>query len=519
MTPNFTLSALYALDNLEVMRGMDSESVPLIYADPPFNSKRIYQGMSGSKAAPHRFRDTWSWNDAKQEWLDQLENDQPELYKAITVAKSHSPGMSGYCAFMAVRLIEMHRILTPDGSLYLHCDAHANSYLRMLLDIVFGGDNYQNDIIWQRTTAHNDAKRYGANTDTIIFYTKSDKWIWNEQPQPYDDKYKARFRHKDPDGRAWSDDNLTAKSLAGGGYEYEYKGVTSLWRVPLETMRQLDAEGRLHFHQPGWDPAQTIFGRNAGPSDSIPLDGHICPQFASQGTHRLENPEARWRCWNASSKPAATRAILCSTRSAAAAPPWSPRKKLGRRWVGADDDANAIDVVRERVASLKGTVADRPQLQNAVAILRDPPERTAEYDRAGVLRDPTGYIIPKMPSDKMSRADIRAKLLEWQADANGVIQCPGCGELLKARHFDVDHIDPKSTGGSNRIDNRILLCGACNTEKSDGKTLAALWRDHGIAGKERRDMQECVKAIREKARAHVQELDAGYTAALQARQE
>ena len=517
MNPNFALSALYALDNLEVMRGMDSESVPLIYADPPFNSKRIYQGMSGSKAAPHRFRDTWSWNDAKQEWLDQLENDQPELYKAITVAKSHSPGMSGYCAFMAVRLIEMHRILTPDGSLYLHCDAHANSYLRMLLDIVFGGENYQNDIIWQRTTAHNDAKRYGANTDTIIFYTKSDKWIWNEQPQPYDDKYKARFRHKDPDGRAWADYDLTAKSLAGGGYEYEYKGVISLWRVPLETMRQLDAEGRLHFTSRGGIRRKRYLDEMPGrPIQSLWTDISVLNSQAKERTGwRTQKPLALLeRIIKASSNEGD---IVfdpfcgCGTALVAA-------EKLGRRWVGADDDANAIDVVRERVASLKGTVADRPQLQNAVAILRDPPERTAEYDRAGVLRDPTGYIIPKMPSDKMSRADIRAKLLEWQADANGVIQCPGCGELLKARHFHVDHIDPKSTGGSNRIDNRILLCGACNTEKSDGKTLAALWRDHGIAGKERRDMQECVKAIREKARAHVLELDAGYTAALQAKQ-
>ena len=115
MTPNFALSALYALDNLEVMRGMDSESVPLIYADPPFNSRRIYQGISGSKAQAHRFRDTWSWDDARQEWLDQLENDHPALHRAILVAKDHSPGMGGYGAFMAVRLIEMRRILTPAG--------------------------------------------------------------------------------------------------------------------------------------------------------------------------------------------------------------------------------------------------------------------------------------------------------------------------------------------------------------------------------------------------------------------
>ena len=87
--------------------------------------------MSGSKAQAHRFRDTWSWNDAKQEWLDQLENDYPDLRRQIDVAKAHSDGMGGYLAFMAPRIIEMHRILMPGGSLYLHCDPNANSYLRI----------------------------------------------------------------------------------------------------------------------------------------------------------------------------------------------------------------------------------------------------------------------------------------------------------------------------------------------------------------------------------------------------
>ena len=169
MTPNFALGALYALDNLEVMRGMDTESVPLIYADPPFNSKRIYQGISGSKAQAHRFRDTWSWDDARQEWLDQLENDHPPLHRAVLVAKDHSPGMGGYCAFMAVRLIEMRRILTPTGSLYLHCDPSANAYLRMLLDGVFGAKQFRNEIVWCYTGPANVRDHYPRKHDTILF--------------------------------------------------------------------------------------------------------------------------------------------------------------------------------------------------------------------------------------------------------------------------------------------------------------------------------------------------------------
>ena len=162
--PNFHTSALYALDNLEVMRGMDTATVHLIYADPPFNSKRIYQGMPGTKAAPHRFRDTWSWNDAKEEWLDQLENDWPTISQLITVAKAHSGGMAGYLAFMSVRVIEMHRILRNEGSLYLHCDPTAGAYLRNLLDCVFGAQNFRNEIVWQRKVGvkHNLARETNA---------------------------------------------------------------------------------------------------------------------------------------------------------------------------------------------------------------------------------------------------------------------------------------------------------------------------------------------------------------------
>ena len=175
MKPNFATSAVYNLDNLEVMRGMDSATVRLIYADPPFNSKRIYQGMSGTKAAPHRFRDTWSWNDAKQEWLDDLEADHPVLHRVIHTAKAaYSGSMGGYLAFMAVRVIEMHRVLKPTGSLYLHCDSNANAYLRTLLDAVFGEKQLRNEIVCKRTTSHsNGTKRYGTITDTILFYAKS----------------------------------------------------------------------------------------------------------------------------------------------------------------------------------------------------------------------------------------------------------------------------------------------------------------------------------------------------------
>ena len=250
--PNFADKTIWTGDNLDILRGMNSECVDLIYLDPPFNSNRNYAAPVGSKAAGAAFKDTWTLSDLDVAWMGLIADEQPAVYKVLEAAgASHGKGMQSYLCMMAVRLLEMRRVLKDTGSIYLHCDSTASHYLKLLMDAIFGVGQFQNHIVWRRTTAHSDSTRYGSNTDHLLFYTKSGQWTWNPQYQGYDEKYKARFRFKDPDGRAWSDDNLTAKGLSGGGYEYEYKGATSLWRVPLETMQRLDAEGRLHFTSKG----------------------------------------------------------------------------------------------------------------------------------------------------------------------------------------------------------------------------------------------------------------------------
>ena len=213
--PNFPTSALYALDNLAVLRGMDSETVHLIYADPPFNSKRIYQGMAGTKAAGHKFRDTWTWNDAKEEWLDQFANDWPVIADLLRVARAHSGGMAGYLAFMAVRVIEMRRVLRPEGSLYLHCDPTASAYLRALLDVVFGADAFQAEITWKRTFSHSDSKTYGSLSDAIFFYGGSDVNV-DAIRVPLNPAYvQSHYRYQDERG-AYRDDSLTGPGVSQG---------------------------------------------------------------------------------------------------------------------------------------------------------------------------------------------------------------------------------------------------------------------------------------------------------------
>jgi len=136
--------------------------------------------------------------------------------------------MMAYLTMMANRLLELHRVLKPTGSLYLHCDPTASHYLKIVLDSVFGPENYQNEIIWKRTTAHNDPKRWGNVHDSILLYGKSLSFTWIPIYLEHSEEYKARFSHSDPVGRLWTDDNLSAKGLSGRGYEYEYKGAKSL---------------------------------------------------------------------------------------------------------------------------------------------------------------------------------------------------------------------------------------------------------------------------------------------------
>ena len=227
---NFTNRTVWVGDNLHVMRGINSECIDLIYLDPPFNSNQDYAAPIGSIAAGAAFKDTWTLSDIDVHEHGELADRHPAAYSVIEAARNASgKSMMSYLIMMAVRLIEMERILKPTGSIYLHCDPTASHYLKLLMDAVFGRENYRNEIIWKRTTAHSDATRWGNVHDTLLYYCKASQFAWNEVYIDYDDKHKKRFNRKDLDGRLWTDGDITAKGLSGGGYTYSYKGAKSLW--------------------------------------------------------------------------------------------------------------------------------------------------------------------------------------------------------------------------------------------------------------------------------------------------
>ncbi|NUO20260.1 restriction endonuclease [bacterium] len=351
------MNTLYYGDNRDILpRYIKDESVDLIYLDPPFKSNQDYNVLfaeqSGEKSAAQimAFEDTWHWDMRAQAWFEKIVERNDKVSDLLIAFRRFlgDNDMMAYLANMAPCLVELRRVLKPTGSIYLHCDPTASHYLKLLMDAVFGAVNFRNEITWKRTSAHNDPKRFGNNADIVLYYAKSDKFTWNPIYVPHSKEYEARFRNVDPDGRRWMDDNLSAKGLSGGGYEYEYKGVTSLWRCPLVTMKKLDKENRLHFTNRGGIRLKRYLDENKGAVLQSIWDD--IPPINSQAAERLgyptQKPEALLeRIIKASSNEGDV--VLdpfcgCGTAVAVA-------QKLNRKWVGIDITHLAITLIKKRL--------------------------------------------------------------------------------------------------------------------------------------------------------------------------
>ena len=193
MTINWQNKSVFTGDNLPIMRGMNSESVDLIYLDPPFNSNSNYAAPIGSKAAGAEFKDTWTLSDLDIAWLDLIETRHPALNRVIQAAMTNSD--KSYLVYMAVRLLEMKRILKDSGSIYLHCDPTMSHYLKLMMDSIFGRKNLRNEIIWcySRPSAPNQ-RQLSRVHHTIFWYSKGENWVFNPDciRQPYAESSKER---------------------------------------------------------------------------------------------------------------------------------------------------------------------------------------------------------------------------------------------------------------------------------------------------------------------------------------
>jgi site-specific DNA-methyltransferase (adenine-specific) len=259
-------NVLYYGDNLDILRRyLPDAAVDLIYLDPPFNSNRdynvIFRDESGNATDAQllAFEDTWHWGPSAEATYAYLTNTArhegrvPDKVSTIIAALRAGIGenqMMAYLVEMAVRLVELHRVLKPTGSLYLHCDPTASHYLKLVLDAIFSPEHFLADIVWKRTTTHSDAKRWSPDTDNILAYAKSSKFIFEPQFAPHDPDYLAGdYKYTEANGRIYRLSDIASPNPRPN-LMYEWKGhkpPAKGWRFSKETMERLDAEGRIWY--------------------------------------------------------------------------------------------------------------------------------------------------------------------------------------------------------------------------------------------------------------------------------
>lgn len=360
---------LYYGDNLEVLReAIASESVDLVYLDPPFNSQAnyniLFKSPSGtkSKAQIEAFEDTWHWNEPAELAFDEvLKSGNSEVSEMLRAFRSFlkENDMMAYLTMMAVRLLHLHRVLKPSGSLYLHCDPTASHYLKILLDGIFGAECFKNEIVWRRTNVHNDSKTWSRVSDSILFYSKGPVFTWNKPVAPHSEEHIAsKYSNLDDSGRRFTQSDMTSPAPRPN-MMYEWKGFQSPpngWRYSKETMQSLDEEGLI------WYPRTKsgIFDTTKRPRlirylDEMPgtVMGNIWTDISpinSQAQERLGYPTQKplallERILEASSNEGDI--VLdpfcgCGTTIHAA-------QKLKRNWIGIDITHLAISLIEKRL--------------------------------------------------------------------------------------------------------------------------------------------------------------------------
>jgi site-specific DNA-methyltransferase (adenine-specific) len=363
-----TQNTLFYGDNLPILRDyIATESVDLIYLDPPFNSQRTYNVLfkheSGKEAEAQlaAFEDTWHWNESAEATYHELVTQAPDNVGKMIAALRDFVGtnqMMAYLAMMAARLVELHRVLKPTGSLYLHCDPTASHYLKIILDCIFSPSQFLSEIIWKRTSAHSSANRMGPIHDVIFLYSKTPGYTWNPIYQPYEQSYLDKFyRHKDNDGRVFRLSDLTGAGIRHGETGTVWRGVDPTskgrhWMVPPSELDQLDAVGRIYWPTKGNVPAYKRYldEMPGTPLQDIWID---IPPIAAQAAERLGYPTQKplallERIIQASSNPGDV--VLdpfcgCGTTVAAA-------QKLGRRWIGIDITHLSIALQKYRLEEM-----------------------------------------------------------------------------------------------------------------------------------------------------------------------
>ena len=522
---------VYIADNLDFLRSINTASVDLVCIDPPFakndtfmadklrpplrkdeaaNEFRLLkdwgiatqaQADAAGVAWPDDpkakggYRDTWSWDeDVHPSWVTGIKATHEAVNMLIeTTREIHGDSIAAYLAFMAIRLIEIHRILKATGSLYMHCDHTASSYLRQLLDGVFGKDNFRNEIIWKRRQEkHNLARRQVGNIhDTIYWYARSPKAIYNIQFLPYSEEYIAKgYKLKDERGLYQT---FPCTNEAGGNKPYEFRGITRAWRFEPKRMAAMYQAGLLVQATP---ESPFRYKKYLDDADGVKLQDLWDDVGAARGNERTGYPTQKpialaERIIKASTNPGAV--VLdcfagCAYTALAAEKIRQSDPEQERIWAACDINLRAWTVFKRQfnkggdlplLTCNDATTGQQVLGCEPTVTIHGPGQLPTRTERSGVEvkplrtdnRRPAGskYRGGGKETTLLNERDMKAALLHF---SNHRAWC--CGYRSRGTdgmpiltNYELDHITPKSKGGEDEIFNRAPLCPRHNRIKSD----------------------------------------------------
>ena len=445
--PNWANQTIWTGDNLPIMRGMNSESVDLIYLDPPFNSKANYAAPIGSKAAGANFKDIWHLDDVEIQWIDMMEKEHPRLYRMLLVAMTNSD--KAYLAYMAIRLLEMWRILKPTGSICLHCDPTMSHYLKLVMDSIFGRNNFINEIVWLRYAVHSLAQTgFDRVTDVILCFAKDFKKAkFNPVYGRLSEKdEKRKFPHVEKEtGRRYQHVALEQSSnnqSIGEARKIQDREVHSDigWRWSQETFDKRIKENPNIIHWTGnGRPRYKLYADDykGQPIGSVWDD---IPYLSSSSSERTGYPTQKplalldrvIKVFSNDGDVVLDPFCGCATACIAA-------ERLSRKWVGIDISDKAAELISMRFEDDLGGLLFK-----------------------GVHRND---LLKRTDLGKLPRYNCKENRIRLYGEQEG--RCAGCKEHFESRHLEVDHYIARSKGGSDHLDNLQLLCSHCNRMKGN----------------------------------------------------
>ena len=337
-------------------------TVDLVYIDPPFASGADYAKKVYLRRNPLLAEKLKKAEEAME--LDELRAFEEKMYGDIW-------NKEDYLNWMYENIMAVKSVMSANASIYVHLDWHIGHYVKVLMDEVFGEQHFRNEIIWKRTSGHSDAGRYGNSHDTIFYYTNNDEYIWNQIYQEYDPEYVENYyRYSDDDGRNWMSGDLGAEGLQGGGYDYIWKGVQRVWRVPAKTMSRLDDEGRIFYTKNGIPRIKRYLDESLGlPAQDIWADVESIRSWHGEKTdYNTQKPESLLeRIIKASSNDGMVVADFFGGSGVTAV----VANRLGRRFIHVDVGINSLQTTRDRLIAAKADFAIL-EVKDGVSLFRNP---------------------------------------------------------------------------------------------------------------------------------------------------